>query len=79
MAHPDVSVVIISYNTRELLLSCLSSVFSSRGVGKMEVIVVDNASTDGSRDSVRKTYPLVWLVENEQNVGFSGANNIAFR
>lgn len=76
MAAPDVSVVIVSYNTRELLLSCLKSVADSRGMGDVEVIVVDNASGDGSRDAVRKEFPSVKLIESKSNLGFSGATNL---
>lgn len=72
----DVSVVIVSYNTRELLVSCLKSVEASRGVGEIEIIVVDNASIDGSRDAVRKEFPAVKLIESDTNLGFSGATNL---
>jgi len=79
VAAPDISVIIVSYNTRELLLTCLKSVFASRGAGEFEVIVVDNASTDGSRDAVRKNYPAVKIIENPGNVGCSGGNNVGFK
>lgn len=76
MAAADVSVVIVSYNTRDLLVSCLKSVQASRGAGDTEIIVVDNASTDGSRDAVRKEFPGVKLIESRTNLGFSGATNM---
>lgn len=74
----DVSVIIVNYNTRELLLSCLKSVFDSRDAGSTEVIVVDNASIDGSRDAARTNFPQAKVIENAENIGFSGANNRAF-
>jgi GT2 family glycosyltransferase len=76
MVAPDVSVIIVSYNTRQLLLSCLKSVADSRGGGDIETIVVDNASNDGSRDAVRKEFPHVRLIESKTNLGFSGATNM---
>ncbi len=76
MPKPDISVIIVSYNTRELLEACLRSVFAGRGAGEIEVIVVDNASTDGSRDAIRKAFPAVKIIENRVNLGFSAANNI---
>lgn len=76
MGQPDVSVIIVNFNTRELLLSCLRSVFAGRDTGTLEVIVVDNASTDGSRDAVPRDYPIVRLIENAENIGFAGATNV---
>jgi GT2 family glycosyltransferase len=76
MPKPDVSVIIVSFNTRDHLRACLRSVFSGRGAGEIEVIVVDNASTDGSRDAIRKEFPAVRIIENKHNLGFSAANNI---
>jgi GT2 family glycosyltransferase len=66
----DVSVVVVSYNTRELLLRCLGHLSD---VG--EVIVVDNASSDGSADAVHESFPDVILIANKDNLGFGAANN----
>jgi len=74
----DISIVIVSWNTRELLRDCLASIFATNGNLNLDVIVVDNASTDGSADVVRKDFPQVRLIENTTNVGFSRANNQAF-
>lgn len=86
----DVSVVIVSYNTRDILLGCLQSVFETleavmsedamsvdrRAISRgFEVIVVDNASADSSAPAVARYFPEVRLIENEFNVGFSAANN----
>jgi len=66
----DVTVVFVSYNTRDLLREALRSV-----PGDCEVVVVDNASLDGSAEMVRSEFPAVRLIENRENVGFGAANN----
>lgn len=72
----DLSVIIVSYNTRQLLDDCLRSLFAAQlPPGGLEVIVVDNASGDGSQALVREQYPQVKLVENGENLGFAAANN----
>lgn len=70
----DLSVVIVSYNTADLIGACLASVEADRAVS-LEIFVVDNASSDGSADVVRKEFPAVHLVENGENRGFGAANN----
>jgi N-acetylglucosaminyl-diphospho-decaprenol L-rhamnosyltransferase len=67
----SVSVVIVSFNAREHLERCLDAVAG----GEHEVVVVDNASSDGSPALVRERFPSVRLVELEENVGFGAANN----
>jgi len=76
--NPKVSVVVVNWNTRELLEDCLASVFQSSPGLDMEVIVVDNASHDGSAEMVAAKYPDVMLLSNSDNVGFARANNQAF-
>jgi GT2 family glycosyltransferase len=73
----QISVLIISYNTREMTLACIASVFEQTTPGTFEVIVVDNASTDGSADAIDAAFPDVRLVRLEQNVGFAAGNNVA--
>jgi N-acetylglucosaminyl-diphospho-decaprenol L-rhamnosyltransferase len=68
------SVVIVSYNTADLLARCLDSVLEQLG-GTDEVIVVDNVSSDGSPGIVRRDYPSVRLIESEQNLGFGAGCN----
>jgi len=75
----DVSIVITSYQTRDLLADCLKSVYESEGALKFEVFVVDNNSSDGTVPLVREQFPLVNLLVNEENLGFSKANNRALR
>lgn len=75
----DLSIVIVSWNTKDLLDQCLASVFADRTGGTMEVWVVDNASSDGSAEMVEERYPQVKLIRNVSNPGFAGANNQAIR
>jgi GT2 family glycosyltransferase len=74
----DVSVVIVSFNTRELTIKCLKSVFEQNHVA-YEVIVVDNASSDNSAKEIKKTFPQVSVIENNVNTGFAHANNQAIK
>ncbi len=74
--EPDLSIVIVSWNTRDLLDACLASVrdFPAAGL-RHEVIVVDNGSSDASSQLVRERWPEVTLVENAANAGYQRANN----
>lgn len=74
----DISVIIVSYNTADLTVTCLESVFASQRVS-YEVFVVDNASKDGSAEIIRKKFPVVKLIANKTNRGFGVANNQALR
>jgi GT2 family glycosyltransferase len=71
----DLSIVILNYNVRFFLEQCIISV--QRAVGNLdaEIIVIDNASSDGSCEMVRTKFPYVTLISNTENVGFSKANN----
>lgn len=76
----DLSIIIVSYNTRDILKECLESVYKNLPQKiNAEVIVVDNASTDGSLEMLKKDFPKVHLIENKENFGFSKANNIGVR
>lgn len=75
--RPAVSIVVVNYNTRDLLLDCLSSVERTVTSLDYEVIVVDNASTDGSVAMLRREFPGVTVIENDTNRGFGAANNQA--
>lgn len=75
----DLSIVIVNRNTRELLLACLESVYSTVPPLTFEIFVVDNASTDGSVDAARRSHPDIVLIENSRNLGFAAANNQAIR
>ncbi len=73
----DLSVIIVSWNTCQVLRECLESVQRQRSSASIDVWVVDNASKDGSAEMVRETFPAVHLIENSENVGFARANNAA--
>jgi N-acetylglucosaminyl-diphospho-decaprenol L-rhamnosyltransferase len=75
----DVSIIIVNWNTRELLSQCLQSVYASQTTKEIEVWVVDNGSSDGSVEIVRENYPQVNLTVNIKNVGFAHANNQALK
>ncbi len=77
MKQPLVSIIIVNWNVRELLHACIKSVYEQGGLpaDAMQVIVVDNASGDGSTAMVRDCFPQVHLVANVDNVGFGRANN----
>lgn len=71
----DVSIIIVNYNTRDLLRDCLQSVYQHTQGIDFEVIVSDNGSEDGSQDMIRALFPDVILIENNANLGFGAANN----
>src|SRR6516162_5338742 len=74
--RPAVSVVIVSWNAWHFLEECLTSVIAENCRYPMEIIVVDNASSDGSAELVRQRFPQVRVVENKSNLAFAKANNI---
>jgi len=71
----DVSVIIVNWNTKDLLQNCIESVYQQAGDIQYEIIVVDNASSDGSAGMVTKNFQHVTLIRNSQNRGFAAANN----
>lgn len=82
VSSPDLSVVIVSWNTRDLLDACLASVqadLARTPALRAEVFVVDNASSDNSAALVKDKHPAVRLIENRENVGFARANNQALQ
>ena len=72
----SVSVVIVSYNCRQLVLDSLASLFATAPRASYEVIVVDNASADGTVEAVRATYPAVHVIGLENNIGFGRGCNV---
>jgi GT2 family glycosyltransferase len=72
---PDVSVIILNWNTRDLLADCLKTLLLNTHSLDLEIIVVDNGSTDGSVEMVRQLFPQVRLAANAVNAGFARANN----
>jgi N-acetylglucosaminyl-diphospho-decaprenol L-rhamnosyltransferase len=77
----DLTVVTVSYNTRELLADCLASVLAGMERSPLagQIWVVDNSSADGSAGMVRTDFPDVHLVAHDRNLGFAGGNNLALR
>jgi len=74
---PEISFIIVNWNTRELLLECLASVYRTVQGHPFEIWLVDNASSDGSADAAREAFPHVHLIQNDTNLGFAAAVNLA--
>ena len=79
MADSKLTIVVVSYNSSAWLPACLESVAAAEFRGERQVLVVDNASRDGSPDLVRRRFPDVELVANESNVGYARAVNQGWR
>jgi len=75
METVELTIVIISYNTRELLRKCLKSIFAYSSEVNYEIIIVDNASSDDSVEMVKNDFPYIFVIKNSENVGFARANN----
>ncbi|MBX7045681.1 MAG: glycosyltransferase [Ignavibacteria bacterium] len=76
----DISIIIVNYNVRDLLDNCISSIYKAASDKySVEIFVVDNNSIDKSADLVKEKYPNVIVIENDKNIGFSKANNIALK
>ncbi len=73
----EVSIIVVSYNTREVLRQCLHSIIEEANGFAAEIMVVDNASTDGSPEMIRAEFPGILLLRSEVNLGFGAANNLA--
>src|SRR5438094_909995 len=76
LGAPDVSVLVVSYRTRDLTRACLTSVVHASAAGDVEVVVVDNASDDGSAEMVAAEFPDLRLIALDENVGFARAVNL---
>lgn len=72
----DVSIIIINYNTKDLIKNCINSILLKTFGVKVEVIVVDNSSTDGSQQMIKNEFCNVILIESNENLGFGKANNL---
>ena len=77
-ANPLVSIVILNYNAGDLLLNCVESVFKTK-YDNFEVIVVDNASKDGSHNKCKEKFGKICLIENKENLGYCEGNNVGIR
>lgn len=72
----EVSIIIVNYNTKELLVDCIASIYKNTEGVNFEIIIVDNASIDGSQQLIKEKFPEVVLVESKENLGFGKANNL---
>ncbi len=72
---PALTVIVVSYNTRDLTLAALRTLFATTYRTPIQVLVLDNASSDGSADAVAATFPQVTLIRSPENLGFARANN----
>lgn len=79
MSHLITYVVIVNWNGKEMLQKCLNSFFVNTASPDFKVVVVDNASTDGSVEMLQEKFPQIKLIRNAQNTGFSKANNQGIR
>lgn len=76
--QPLISVIVVSFNTRDILRACLQRLFSVACNLRLQVIVIDNASRDASADMVEQEFPDVHLIRSAINLGFAAANNLGF-
>lgn len=74
--QPVVSVVVVTWNGKQYAMECLKSLLALESKLDLQVVVVDNASTDGTPDAIREQFPRVELVQNPNNLGFAKANNM---
>ena len=75
---PELSIIIVNWNSRELLRRCLNSIYHNTKKLAYEVFVIDNASRDGSAGIIEKEFPQVSLIKNKDNLGFAKGNNQGF-
>ncbi len=75
-AAPDISIVVVTWNAKQYVLECLESLYAHPSSRSMELIVVDNDSSDGTPEAIREGFPRVKLIQNETNMGFAKGNNI---
>ncbi len=73
----NLSIVILSYNVRELLVNCIDSLLKDPDSINWQIIIVDNNSQDDSVNFIKKNYPNILLIESKNNLGFSAGNNLA--
>jgi hypothetical protein len=76
---PDLSIIIVNWKSADFLRKCLKSIFANASGLSFEILVVDNASFDGSAELVEREFPGVRFVQSTENLGFAGANNLGVR
>ncbi len=75
----DVSIILVSYNTKDLTVDCIKSIYEKTNGLEYDIWVVDNASSDGSQQMIKEEFPDVKLIESTENLGFGRANNITIK
>jgi len=75
----DVSIVLVSYNTKDLTKDCIKSIYNKTQDLNFDIWVIDNNSSDGSAQMIREEFPQIKLIESKENLGFGRANNAAIR
>lgn len=75
-APPELTVIVVSYNTRDLTLKCLETLYANTHKARFRTVVLDNASQDGSAEAIAKTFPQVELIASQENLGFAKGNNV---
>ena len=76
--NPLVSIIVLNYNAGELLLNCINSLKKST-YQNIEIIVVDNISSDNSQIKCKKIFPDIKLIQNRKNLGYCGGNNVGIK
>lgn len=74
---PELTIIIVSYQTRDMTLACIRSILEQTPATRYEIVALDNASTDGSADAIRHSFPHITLIASSENLGFARANNVA--
>ena len=75
---PLVSIIVLNYNAGELLLNCINSLKKST-YSNLEIIIVDNISSDGSQEKCKNKFPDIKLIQNKNNLGYCGGNNVGIQ
>src|SRR5436309_12494760 len=75
----DLTIIVVSWNCKSYLVDCLRSIEAARSQCTHSVIVVDNSSSDGTVETLRRDFPRVKLLMNQENIGFAAANNQALK
>lgn len=75
----DLSIIIVNYNVKEFLQNLIQSIYAAVSKLSYEIIIIDNASNDGSEEFIKEKFPEVTIISNKENLGFSKANNIGLK
>ncbi len=75
----DLSIIVVNFNTKDITIQCLKKVFDQKTDLKIDVVVVDNGSTDGSYQVLKTQFPKAKLIKSEENLGFTGGNNLGIK